>query len=162
MLCPLLPVIGYRLQDPDQDKRLDDDRLRVTKGSWPAYQCLLVCGRPRGLTLAGWHGGIPRVIPVGCLLARGRALADQAVAAVAGPAHQTVELAARLADDRTVLWRVWGAAVQSCTERGHQCVSTSWLPQQCRHPVMQVQLRERGIAGLKLYYYCCYLQAAFP
>lgn len=63
------------------------------------------------LTLARGHRGVPGEVAEGRLAARGRALANEAVAAVAGPAHHTVDVSACLAHDETVLWRVWSATV---------------------------------------------------
>lgn len=50
--------------------------------------------------------------------ARGRAVADESVAAVAGPAHHAVDVAARLRGDGAVERRVRRGAVERCRVGG--------------------------------------------
>lgn len=74
-------------------------------------------------TLTRRDVGVPGVIAQRRAPARGRAVADEAVAAVAGPAHHAVDVAARLRGDGAVQRRVRRGAVERWRVEGKEEVN---------------------------------------
>lgn len=74
-------------------------------------------------TLTRRDTGVPGVVAQRRAAARGGAVADESVAAVAGPAHHAVDVAARLRGDGAVERRVRRGAVERWRMGGKQEVS---------------------------------------
>lgn len=91
------------------------------------------------LTLAGRYRCVPCVVAIRRLPADSCALANEAIAAITGPANLAVQMPSCLTADGAMERWIWGAAVQSCT---HTYTNTHRQTESKPHQLLNHHLEE--------------------